>query len=254
MGLLFLSVLVTAVDHEDDKEERTARVTTAARIAAGALIGIPIWIFPLKAQDSTSPHFERLTSNAAFNVSVPVSQAATFASAGWGFTYGAGYNFNRHQAIVGEIMWNSLYPSNAALAPIRAALQDNSINGHGNLVAVTANYRLQFAGKVHGTYLMAGGGMYYRQASLSRSITVGESVTCNPAWLWWGFTCTSGNVTSNQTLASSSSTVLGGSVAIGYTVAISDSGYKFYVESRYDYAPNKHVATQFVPIAIGIRF
>ena len=151
-------------------------------------------------------------------------------------------------------MWNSLYPTSESLSPIQVALKDPTIKGHGNLVALTANYRLQFAGKIHGAYVMVGAGMYYRQASLSRPITTGESVTCNPAWLWWGFTCSSGTVTSNQTLAGSSSTVMGGSVAIGYTVAIPDSSYRFYVESRYDYAPNKSVSTQLIPISIGIRF
>jgi hypothetical protein len=113
---------------------------------------------------------------------------------------------------------------------------------------------LQLEGKVFGTYLIAGGGMYYRDASLSQLVVVGESVSCTPAWLWWGFTCESGNVTSHQTLASSASTAPGGNVGIGFTVKIPDSQYKFYVESRFHYATNRGVATTIIPITVGVRF
>jgi hypothetical protein len=219
-----------------------------------AIIWTFIWIFPLDAQDGGPPAFQRLNSNAAFNVSVPLSQTAQYATTAWGLTYGAGYNFSPRHAVLGEIMWNSLYPTNQALAPIRAIVQNSNIKAHGNLVALTANYRLKFEGNRYGTYLVVGGGMYYRQASFSQTAVGGESVTCNPAWLWWGFTCSSGVVTSNQSLASLSSTAPGGNIGIGFTVAIPDSEYRFYIESRYHYAANKGVATQFIPIAIGIRF
>ena len=225
-----------------------------AKCLVGAVIWAFIWIVPLEAQNPESPTFERLTSYAAINISVPFSETARYATTAWGLTYGAGFNVSRRNAVVSEIMWNSLYPTSAALAPIRAAAQNNSIKGRGNLVAFTGNYRLQFSGQRYGTYFIAGGGMYYRQASLSQLITVGGSVTCDPAWLWWGLTCSSGVVTNNQLLASSSSTALGGNVGIGFTVAIPDSRYRFYVESRYHYAPNKGVATKLIPIAIGIRF
>jgi hypothetical protein len=140
------------------------------------------------------------------------------------------------------------------LAPIRAALQNPAINGHGNLVSVTGNYRLKFEGRVFGIYFIGGGGLYYRNATLSQTVSAGNSVTCNPAWLWWGFSCSSGTVTANQSLASFSSTVPGGNAGVGITFRIPDSEYRFYVESRYHYAPIKGVHTQIVPIAIGVRF
>ena len=222
--------------------------------AAGVIIWTFMLIVPLHAQSYESTPFSRLNSNVGFTVTAPLNPTAKYTTAAWGFVYGVGYNFSKRHSVLGEIMWNSLSPTSAALAPFRAALQPNNIDGKGNLVALTANYRLQVEGKVLGTYLIAGGGMYYRDASLSEHVTVGNSVTCTPAWLWWGFTCSSGTVISNQTLASSSSTVLGGNVGIGFTVRVPDSRYKFYVESRYHYAPSKFITTQVIPLTVGVRF
>jgi outer membrane protein with beta-barrel domain len=222
--------------------------------AAWTITWTVIWVLPLQAQNYESQGFSRLNSNAAFAVSAPLNPTARFATVAWGLTYGVGYNFSKHHSVLGEVMWNRLTATSEALAPIREALQNNDINGHGNLVAVTANYRLQFEGKTLGTYLITGGGLYYRDSTLSQHVVVGDSVSCTPAWLWWGFTCESGNVVSHQTLASSNSTAPGGNVGIGFTVKLPDSHYKFYVETRYHYATNKGVATHVIPVGVGVRF
>jgi hypothetical protein len=228
---------------------------TMIRCAARTLMCMFIWVFPLQAQNYESQPFSRLNSNVAFTWSAPLNPTARYATAAGGITYGVGYNFNKRHSVLAEIMWNGLLPTSGALAPIRAAApQNTAINGGGNLVALTANYRLQFEGKVFGTYFIGGGGVYYRNASLSQQVVVGESVTCTPAWLWWGFTCASGAVTSNQTLTSSSSTAPGGNVGVGFTVRIPDSHYKFYFESRYHYATNRGVNTHVIPISVGVRF
>jgi hypothetical protein len=65
-----------------------------------------------------------------------------------------------------------------------------------------------------------------------------------------GFSRTS----ANQSLASLGSTVPGGNAGVGITFRIPDSEYRFYIESRYHYAPSKGVHTQVMPIAIGVRF
>lgn len=222
--------------------------------SAWTFICAVVWVLPLRAQTYESSPFRKLNSNAAFTVSAPLSPTANYTAAAWGVAYGVGYNFSKRHSVLAEVMWNNLSPTSEALAPIREALQSNDIHGRGNLVALTANYRLGFEGKVYGTYLIAGAGMYYREASLSQHVEVGESVTCTPAWLWWGFTCESGSVTSHQTLASSSSKAPGGNVGIGFTVRIPDSGYKFYVESRFHYASNRGVPTKILPISVGVRF
>jgi hypothetical protein len=197
----------------------------------------------------------KFNSNIGFAMSSPVNPMANFAHFGWGLTYGAGYNISRHHSLIGEIMWNRLYPTSEALAPIRLAMQSQSVDGHGDLLAITGNYRLQFQGKVIGTYFIVGGGMYYRDAVLSHPVTTSTNfVSCNPEWLWWGFTCTAGQVTSDQTIASSSSFAPGGNGGIGITFRLPDSWWKIYLEARYHYAENKSVHTHIIPVVFGIRF
>jgi hypothetical protein len=221
--------------------------------AAALLILMCALVIPLEAQHDSEP-IRRLNSNAGFIVTAPLSHSAAYTSVGWGVVYGAGYNISRRHSLIGEVMWNSLGPNAAALAPIRAASQDMSIQGHGNFVTLTGNYRLKLEGRVLGTYFMGGGGFYYRDVSLSRPVSVGDSVTCNPAWLWWGFSCSSGIVTAHQSLAGSTSTALGGNVGVGFTARIPDSSYSFYIETRYHYAPTKGAHTQLMPITLGVRF
>lgn len=196
----------------------------------------------------------RLNSNVALAAGTPLRLMAKYATVGVGINYGVGYNFDRHNSLIGEFMWNDLQPTSGALNQIRAATNNPGLNGRGNFVGLMANYRLRFEGKTFGAYLIAGGGGFYRNVSLSQLVTVGNSVTCSPEWLWWGFSCSSGVVTSRQTLASSSSTAPGADGGVGFTVKLPDSRYKFYVEARYYFSPNKSVSTQLLPIGIGIRF
>jgi len=195
-----------------------------------------------------------ITTNLGIPLSIPLNPTSRFVSAGWGLDAGIGYNFNRRNAVIGEFMWNSLYPTNEALQPIRVALQSPNISGHGNLLAVTANYRLELRGRVLGTYLIGGGGWYFREASLSKPVPVGTSITCDRTWLWWGYNCQSGTVITNLTLASSSSNSWGVNGGIGFTARVGEAPYRFYVESRYHYAPTRNISTQLVAITIGIRY
>ena len=232
-----------------------------SRCLFGILIGTLSFSVSIHAQDQ---HVEpqqnveydegRLTSNVALAAGTPLSVMAKYATVGVGVNYGVGYNFDRHNSLIGEFMWNDLQPTNGALDQVRAATNNPFLNGRGNLVGLMANYRFRFEGKTFGAYLIAGGGGFYRNVSFSQRVTVGNSVTCSPEWLWWGFSCSSGVVTNNQTVASSSSTAPGLDAGAGFTVRLPDSKYKFYVEARYYYSPNKSVSTQLLPVNVGIRF
>lgn len=225
--------------------KRTVKAVFGMTLMAAA------WLSPLHAQEYES---EKLNTNLGMSMAVPLNPTARFASIGWGFNAGAGYNFNEHHSFIGEFMWNRLYANDGALQPIRAVAQANDISGHNNLFALTGNYRFELRGKVYGAYFIGGGGWYYQNASLSRQVTTGTTTTCTPEWLWWGFTCQSGTVTQNQTLASTSSSSLGGNGGIGFTVKVGEPSYRFYVESRYHYAPTKHFSTQFINVTVGIRY
>ncbi len=218
-----------------------------------ALIAL-VWLAPLHAQESDYGEGGHLNTSLGFTLAAPLNPTSKFVNIGWGLTAGAGYNISRRHALIGEVLWDRLYPSAGALLPLKLALQTTNINGHGDVFAITGNYRFELRGKLLGTYLIGGGGWYHRKVSISREIPAGSSVACTPTFLWWGFSCESGTVTSSQLLASPSSNSWGGNAGIGFTVRVGEPPYRFFVESRYHYAPHKNVKTQLVLITVGIRY
>jgi hypothetical protein len=208
----------------------------------------------LHAQDDRG-YESKINSNLAMVVSMPVSSTAKVASTGWGATGGVGYNFNSRNALIGEFLWNRIYPSGGTLQPLQAAVpQSGSLNGNSNLYALTGNYRFELRGRLLGTYLIGGGGWYFRKTWLSRDVNTGSGTICTPTWLWYGFTCASGIVTANQTLASSSTNAWGGNAGIGFTFRVGEAPYRLYTEARYQYAPTKGISTQLMAITVGIRY
>lgn len=214
-----------------------------------------ICVGPLRAQvENEYGEDSKLNTNLAATVSVPLNPVARFTNFGWGTTVGAGYNFNSKNAFVGEFLWNHLSPTNEVMAPIRAALNSASVSGNANLYALTANYRFELRGQKLGTYFIAGGGIYHRNANLTQDVPNGTATTCTPAWGWWGFSCSSGTVSKDVTVASSGSTTAGVNGGIGFTVKVGDPRYRMYIEARYHYAPSPRINTQIIPITVGIRF
>lgn len=187
-------------------------------------------------------------------ISGPLNPMAQFTNVGWGLTAGGGYNFTRSHAVVSDLMWNHLFVPDQVLGPIRSALNNPSIGGSGDLFALTGNYRYELRGRSLGTYFIAGGGWYHRTAHLSQKITTGSNLSCEPVWLWWGFSCSSGSVTANQTIAGTSASALGVNGGIGFTARTGEAPYRVYVESRYHYAPTRGINTQIIEITVGIRY
>jgi hypothetical protein len=226
---------------------RVLSAVVVVMVLAVALVG------RVSAQDELGED-SKVNTNLAFTITAPVNPTAHFVNVGGGFVVGAGYNASKRNAFIGEFMWNRLGASDAALAPIRDALQTHDVNGHGNLFALTGNYRFELRGKTTGVYFIGGGGWYRRTANLSTHVATGSSISCTPTWEWWGFECKSGTVISDQTLASSTSDALGLNGGVGITFKVAEPRYRFYVEARYHYAPTKNVKTELIPITIGIRF
>lgn len=221
------------------------------RIVFLAILIVLCCVGSLYAQDDDN---DKINSNLGMSMSLPVNSTAKYADIGWGLTTGVGYNFNQHHAIIGEFMWNRLYPTSYGTAAINAATQSSNLDGDSDVYAVTGNYRYEVRGKRFGTYFIGGGGWYYRHNNLSSEVTVAAGTVCTPALLWWGLTCTSGSVTADQTLRSSGSSAFGGNAGVGFTVKVGEPSYRFYVESRYHYAPTKNVNTQLLNVTVGIRY
>ena len=102
----------------------------------------------------------RATTNLGMPLTAALGPTSQHVSWGLGMSAGAGYNFNRNHALVGEFMWNWLYPTNSTLRPIQIALNTNKVNGHGNLFAFTGGYKFECAAKpLEPTSLLAADGI-----------------------------------------------------------------------------------------------
>lgn len=196
----------------------------------------------------------RLNTNLAFIISAPLNPTAKFVNVGGGFAAGAGVNFIKCNAFIGEFMWNRMGASDAALRVVRDALGNKDIEGHGNVFALTGNYRYELRGKTAGVYFIGGGGWYRRSVNLSTHVATGQSINCTREWLWFGFECQSGTVIADQTVGSSTSDAFGANGGIGVTFKVGEPRYRFYMEARYHYAPTRNITTQFIPVTFGIRF
>jgi hypothetical protein len=212
---------------------------------AASLIILLFGAAPSRAQDS------KITSNLGMGVSVPLNPTAALIGASPNVNVGVGYNLDRHSSLIGQFMWSGLPLDRDALRPIWIVAGRRDISGDSNLFTLTANYRYRLQGKTFGAYVIGGGGWYYRHASLSREVVVGEGVVCGPTWTYWGYGCVNGTVSQDQTLVSAGSTAFGANGGVGFTVRITEDGYKFYVEARYHYAPTKNVPTTLIPITLG---
>lgn len=219
-------------------------------IKALAVLGLLITAsdVSLRAQES------KVNTSLGVGMTAPVNPTGRFAGSNVNTVLGAGYNFDRHNSVIGEFMYAYLPSTRGAIVPISAATQVTGLTGSGNLITATGNYRFMIEGKVFGAYLIGGGGMYYRVAELSKPIVIGAGTPCSAAWQWWGYTCAAGFVSQDKTTVNTSSTVFGGNAGAGFTIRLSQEGYKFFVESRYHYAPNKGISTQLIAITFGIRW
>jgi hypothetical protein len=208
-----------------------------------ALIGLSCAI-PALAQDQDEEG--RFNFNMGGGFTVPVNPIARFAGVGGSFLTGGGPNLDQHSSIVGQFMWNGLPPSVGAIAQL------NGISKNVNLYSLTANYKYRTGfGKTFGAYVIMGGGWYYRNSNISRSVFVNTPTVCQPIYGYYGYTCSNGFVNTVGVSAGTSS--FGANGGIGMTLKIG-LGWKFFMESRYVYAASRFIATQVTPVEFGFEF
>jgi hypothetical protein len=197
----------------------------------------------LQAQD-----FSKFNFNIGGGITTPLNPTSDFVGISGNFVVGAGYNINKKNSIVGEFSWNGLPPNNVIHVP-------NAPFGSINLYTITANYRPHIDKIGHspfGVYAIAGGGWYYRYASIDKNYVVAPDTPCLPIYFWWGFGCDTGIVT--EQIAAKGNSAGGVNAGGGFTIRLADTGWKFYTESRYHYAWNNRFATTYVPVTFGFRF
>jgi hypothetical protein len=211
-------------------------------------------LFPillLSAAGLTRLHAEDFTKfnfNIGGGMTTPLNPTANYVGLSGNFDVGAGYNLSKKSSIIGEFMWNGLPPNTIIHIP-------DAPFGSMNLYSIITNYRFHVDKLGHtpfGVYAIAGGGWYYRFASVDKTFAVLPGTPCLPIYAWWGFGCEASTVT--ETLASKGNSTGGVDAGVGFTVRLSDTGWKFYVESRYNYAWTNVIPTTFVPVTFGFRF
>jgi len=238
------------------------RILIPIGVLAAAMIPIQV-----RAQDPNEPGSFSFSMGGGF--SVPVNPTARFAGVGGDFITGGGYNIDKHSSIVGQFMWAGLPPT--ALPPsISVITQLAGFHSSVNLYSLTADYKYSGAfSPAIGYYFVGGGGWYHRRVSVSKntiaitnsdgSSTIVPSIplipkgtVCAPIWSWYGFTCTNGFVNTIGFGIGTSS--FGGNGGVGLTFRIKDTPWKLFIESRYNYAASRAVATHVVPVTIGFEY
>ena len=204
-----------------------------------------ISIVPLRAQHADEEG--KLNFSMGGGLTVPLNPIAKLTGVGGSFLGGGGYNIDQHNSIVGQFAWNGLPPSVGAIAQL------NGISQSVNLYSITADYKYRSGfSKAFGYYLIAGGGWYYRHASISKSTFIPTDTVCTPIYFWYGYTCSNGFV--NTVGVASGTSSFGANGGIGLTLRIKDTPWKFFVESRYVYAASRAIATQVAPVTFGFEY
>jgi len=214
-------------------------------LVSTALLTVAL-VRPIAAQDVS-----KLTAGAGGGVTIPLNPTARYAEVSGNFVYGSGYNIDKTNAIIGEFMWAGLPPDRTAIHTINAPYVNI------NLFSLTANYRFQFESlkpSRFGVYAIAGGGWYYRYSQLDKTYVAPPHTTCLPDYPYWGYSCDSSGYVSSQTVAHKGRSAGGLNAGVGFTIRMRESGWKFYMESRYHYAWHHNVHTTLLPVTLGFRF
>jgi len=220
-----------------------SRIVSASVCLLGAVL-----LIPLRAQD---PELQMLTFNVGGGLSIPINPTGRYLGVNGSAGTGLGANFNKHNSIEGDFMWSGLSPALSLVHPI------NWPTGSFNLYSVTGNYRFHIdslADSAFGIYLIAGGGWYYRHTSIDKKYIVPPLTVCQPIYNWWGLACDSSGYVQSVTIVSRGTSAGGLDGGVGFTIRLPSPGWKFFVESRYNYAWSNFIPTTLVPVTFGFRF
>ncbi|HEY7996725.1 MAG TPA: outer membrane beta-barrel protein [Steroidobacteraceae bacterium] len=175
----------------------------------------------------------------------PTGQTSNILQGGWDIGFGVAF---RQPGSPLALRLELNYAQNNATNQLlnqgtqESGLQINS--GWADLFSFTANAELRFPfGPNSYGYVIAGGGGYYTQVSLT---TQGYGYVCDP---WWGYCYVGyGDVVVSQ----NDTTKFGWNAGAGMSFALR-SGMTLFVEARYNQIqlPQKF---EYVPITVGLKF
>jgi len=207
------------------------------------------WIATVSAI-SLHAQADTFTFNMGGGISTPLNPTGQYTGTIGNFVTSAGVKVSQRSAVVGEFLWNGLPPSLFIIQPVQAP------TGKIGLYALTANYRYgidRIHGSRFGVYAIAGGGWYYRHASIDKDYVVPPNTVCQPIYGWWGYGCDPGGYVYSLQVAHRGTSAGGVNGGGGFTISLGDSPWKFYTEARYHYGFNSPTPTVVMPVTFGIR-
>ena len=188
--------------------------------------------------------------NVGFTYNEPMGEAANYIEGSGGFAAGVAFRPTGSQfGLLGEIGWSDFNaPKWQAETDVTGELVE--LSGHIEIWSLTLNgvWRAPTDGRF-GFYVVGGLGAYRRDVSIKAPAEYEYVVWCDP---WWGYCYVEGVPVSGDVLASASTTAIGYNLGLGATWKL-NFGAEIYVEARYTLVDTPQ-ETEYVPIAVGIRF
>ena len=203
-------------------------------MAAVAVLGIAS---PALAQSGWTAEFSGGTAT-------PVGDIGSRLSTGWDVDLGAGYQFNRWLAVLGDFGF-------AGMAVPDTVLQEfNAPDGHGRIVTLMVNPRVGFplTRRFHG-FVMGGVGWIHRAVDLTAP-TLQYIDSYDPFYGDLG----PQPIETDQVLSSVTRNAFGGDFGGGIDFPIESIGADLIVGVRYYYGPTSPRVTAMIPVMFGIRW
>lgn len=174
----------------------------------------------------------------------PVGGINTRLKGGYNLNGGLGVNLGPYMTVMGEytLMGNGLSD--------RFKTANSIPGGNVRVHAVTLSPVIHLAGdRTFSPYITGGYGWYRRTVEITQP-TVERVTIFDP---FWGVFYPA-NVAANQVLGSYTVNKGGWNGGVGFDIKFGDSRAKMFAEARYHYIHTRPVATEMLPLTIGIRW
>ena len=162
---------------------------------------------------------------------------------GFNITAGAGVNANNHFGVMLDFIYNQNGINPTFLS--QAGAPDGSVRVFGftldPVVHLTQEGPVDF-------YVTGGGGIYHRTVEYTQPV-IAQGTFFDP---WFGFYPAA--FTTNQIVGSYGQTKGGLDAGLGMSFKLGSSKVKAFAEARYHHIYTRNVATDIIPVSVGLRW
>jgi len=174
----------------------------------------------------------------------PTSDISSRLSTGWNVDAGVGYEFNSWLSLFGDFAF-------ARMGVPADVLQESSApDGHGRILALTVDPKVQFPLTSHLRGFVIGGAGWIHRTVMLTSPDVQYVDSYDPYYGDLGPEA----IAVDQVLSSTTRNALGGDLGGGVSYPVPSIGAEVFASVRYYYAPTTPRVTAMIPVTFGIRF